>query len=154
NIPLALRIRGPLDLESLERALSGVVDRHEALRTVFIERDGVPLQCVLASHLARVDLRRERIAAAELLQRLAEGAAVQIELNAHIPFVASLFEIAPDDQVLLCVFHHIAADGWSMGPFGRDLAKLYAAHAAGTQRRDAALAVQYADYTLWQREVL
>ncbi|MEU4887761.1 amino acid adenylation domain-containing protein [Streptomyces xinghaiensis] len=146
NIPVAVRLRGTLDVETLHTALKRVVARHESLRTVFPESDGQPHQRVLAE--AEVALTSRRVGAAELPDALAAEAARGFHLTSEPPLRAALFTVEPDDHVLLVVVHHIAGDGWSLAPLLRDL------EAAYRKRGLPELPVQYADYALWQRRVL
>ncbi|MFE7532577.1 condensation domain-containing protein, partial [Kitasatospora sp. NPDC057542] len=154
HIPLALQLTGTLDRASLEEALADVVARHESLRTVFPEVDGVPCQRVLDSAEARPRARLTAVSRAELPDRMAEFARKPFDLAAEPPLRAELFAVAPDEHVLLLVMHHIAGDGWSTGPLARDLAEAYAARSEGRTPTWADLPVQYTDYTLWQRDLL
>jgi amino acid adenylation domain-containing protein len=159
NIPAVLRLRGTLDPAALAAAWADVVSRHEVLRTVFPAADGVPEQVVLpaAGALARgaalVTANRadDGMPAREAAAGLA-GAG--FDLEAEPPVRARLIPAGPDEHVLVLVVHHIAADGWSMAPLARDLSVAYAARLAGEAPGWAELPVQYADYALWQREVL
>ncbi|MEU4768131.1 amino acid adenylation domain-containing protein [Actinosynnema sp. NPDC023794] len=152
NMPLALRLEGDLDDRALAEALADVVIRHESLRTVFPDVDGEPHQLVLDP--VRPDLSVVPTAAAELAEALRVAAAVPFDLAVDPPLRVRLFRLAPDDHVLLVVLHHIAGDGWSMGPLARDLSLAYGARSRETAPDWPDLPVQYADYTLWQRETL
>ncbi|WP_230091983.1 non-ribosomal peptide synthetase [Streptomyces olivaceus] len=154
NMPLAWRLTGPLDLPALEAALGDVVDRHETLRTVFPAADGTPHQRVLETARARPGLPVTPADAATLPELLARAAARGFDLAAAPPLRAEVFSISADEHVLLLVMHHIAGDGWSLGPLAADLATAYAARRRGEEPRWSPLPVQYADYTLWQRELL
>ncbi|OBI46130.1 non-ribosomal peptide synthetase [Mycobacterium colombiense] len=154
NMAVALGLSGRLDVDSLSAALADVVARHESLRTVFPHSDGVPYQEVVAAESA--DFGWEVVdAAAWSPARLDEavGAAARhtFELETHIPLFAKLFRVTEDEHVLVATVHHIAADGWSVTPLVSDLGAAYAARCAGRAPGWAALPVQYADYTLWQR---
>ncbi|MBS2537007.1 amino acid adenylation domain-containing protein, partial [Catenulispora sp. NF23] len=147
-----LRLYGDLDEPALRTALDGLVERHEALRTTFSERDGHPRQVVHRPRrveLAVDDLAGESPAALDaLLERLA---ATPFDLATGPLFRARLVRSAPEEHVLILAMHHIATDGWSMGVLGRDLGELYAA-ACERRRPDLpAPPVRYTDYAAWQR---
>ncbi|MFE7404365.1 amino acid adenylation domain-containing protein, partial [Streptomyces sp. NPDC057557] len=154
HIPLTLRLTGTLDTAALNEALADVVARHESLRTVFPEVDGVPCQRVLDPGATRPRVRLTEVSEAELPERLAEFARQPFDLAVELPLRAELFALAPQEHVLLVVMHHIAGDGWSTGPLARDLAAAYAARHDGRTPSWPVLPVQYADYTLWQRDLL
>ncbi|MEW1866543.1 amino acid adenylation domain-containing protein, partial [Streptomyces sp. NPDC088194] len=154
NMPLAWRLSGPLDPAALEAALGDLVDRHETLRTVFPAVDGVPHQQVLAAGQARPGLSVTPADEKSLPRLLTSAAARGFDLAAEPPLRAEVFEVSADEHVLLLVMHHIAGDGWSLGPLAADLATAYAARHLGGEPQWAPLPVQYADYTLWQRELL
>ncbi|WP_337661786.1 non-ribosomal peptide synthetase [Actinoalloteichus sp. AHMU CJ021] len=154
NIPFALRLRGALDEEALGAALRDVVARHEALRTVFPEVDGQPEQRVLPVDEARPRLSVEAVSEAELPAVLAAEAGTGFDLTRELPLRARLFGVGERQWVLSVVLHHIAGDGWSMGPLAQDLTRAYAARTSGHAPDWEPLPVQYADYTLWQRELL
>ncbi|WP_033826206.1 condensation domain-containing protein, partial [Kitasatospora sp. MBT63] len=149
NIPVGLRLTGAVDVTALHAALRDVVGRHESLRTVFPDADGVPYQRVVP--LAEVGELLEVVRGEE---GLAAAAAHPFDVTADLPLRAWLFETGAEESVLLIVLHHIAADGWSLAPFARDLGRAYTARAAGEAPGWGELEVQYADYTLWQRELL
>ncbi|MFI8962716.1 amino acid adenylation domain-containing protein [Streptomyces sp. NPDC053493] len=154
NLPLALRLTGPLDPDALESALGDLVARHEILRTLIGEQDGEPRQRILPAAEARVTLDRRPAAPADPAAALAECAAIPFDLAAELPVRAHLFPLAADEHLLVLVLHHIAGDGWSMDPLLRDLAAAYAARCDGSAPEWQPLPVQYADYALWQRELL
>lgn len=154
NIPLALRLEGDLDTESLRLALADVVARHESLRTIFPQHDGIAYQHILPPEQATPLLQEARVAEHELEARLADAASLGIRLEREIPLRAWLFHTADRSHVLLLVLHHIAGDGWSTGPLARDLALAYQARRRGETPSFPGLPVQYADYALWQRDLL
>ncbi|MFY1634817.1 non-ribosomal peptide synthase/polyketide synthase [Solwaraspora sp. WMMB335] len=149
NMPLTLRLSGPLDVPALQAALTDVVGRHEALRTVFAEHDGQAYQRILDP--VEIELPVHDAASDEALQAAARH---RFDLAGEIPLRVSLYAAGPGEWVLMLVLHHIVADGWSLRPLARDLATAYAARAAGRAPDWAPLPVQYADYTLWHRELL
>jgi amino acid adenylation domain-containing protein len=156
NVPVSLRLGGPLAVPALGAACGEVVRRHEALRTVFREVDGRPRQEVVDPR--PVPLPVLDLAGLPTGSREAEAARLA-RAEARRPFDLgrgpllrlALLRLAPGDHRLLGVFHHIAADGWSMGIFLRETADLYRAALTGEPSRLPPLLVQYADFTLWQR---
>ncbi|TDC62115.1 condensation domain-containing protein, partial [Streptomyces hainanensis] len=154
NIPLALRLSGPLDREAVEHAVNDVIARHESLRTVFPETDGTPRQRVLDPARARTAVPVSTTTEARLVDDLGAAARHRFALATEIPLRARLFALDDTEHVLLLLMHHIAGDGWSAAPLARDLARAYEARCAGRAPDWAALPAQYADYTLWQRRLL
>ncbi|MFI7237653.1 amino acid adenylation domain-containing protein [Streptomyces cyaneofuscatus] len=154
NVPLVLRLDGPLDAEALESALADVVERHESLRTVFPETDGLARQLVLDAAGADLDLTPLDIDPAHLDELLTAEVAHPFDVAAEIPVRARLVRLGAEAHVLVLVIHHIAGDGWSLAPLARDLGEAYRARAQGEEPAWTEPAVQYADYTLWQRALL
>ncbi|MFI5714246.1 amino acid adenylation domain-containing protein [Nocardia sp. NPDC051750] len=154
NIPVAVRLTGDLDVAALRAAVNDVIARHETLRTVYPAHDGRPYQKVLPVGQALRDLTPVPVPAAELPARVAEAVTAGFDVTTEIPLRAALFHSAADEYVLVVVVHHISTDGWSIGPLTRDVMAAYAARSAGTVPGWAPLPVQYADYSIWQREVL
>jgi amino acid adenylation domain-containing protein len=159
NLPFGLRLRGALDVDALERSLGEIVRRHEALRTVFAERDGTPRQVIApfgGFTLPVEDLSGLGAADREAAvgRRAGEEAGRVFDLSAGPLFRAALLRVGAEDHVLLLSMHHAVSDGWSMGVLYRELAALYEAYREGGESPLPELAVQYADYAAWQREQL
>ncbi|MET7410708.1 condensation domain-containing protein, partial [Streptomyces parvulus] len=133
NIPLALRLRGELDRDALRAALGDVVGRHESLRTVFPESEGVPCQQVLSPEAAVPHLAVHLTAEAGLPDALESAARYAFDLATETPLRADLFELSAQEYVLLLVVHHIAGDGWSLGPLASDLTRAYTARVEGRE---------------------
>ncbi|MFE5723449.1 amino acid adenylation domain-containing protein, partial [Streptomyces erythrochromogenes] len=154
NLPLALRLTGPLDPDALELALGDLVARHEILRTLITDRDGEPRQRIVPPAEARIPFDRRTTPPADPAAALAECSATPFDLAAELPVRAHLFPLPADEHLFVLVLHHIAGDGWSMDPLLRDLAAAYTARRDGSAPEWQPLPVQYADYALWQRELL
>ncbi|MCT9089659.1 amino acid adenylation domain-containing protein [Streptomyces sp. ASQP_92] len=155
NIPFAVRLDGPLDTQALRHALHDVVGRHAALRTVFPEDENGPRQHITAPDDVSLPFTEETIGASQLPDRIGAAATEPIDIEHCLPLRATLLRLAEDAHVLVLVIHHIAADGTSLAPLGRDLATAYRARAeARTAPSWPELPVDYADYTLWQRDLL
>ncbi|HEX8319063.1 amino acid adenylation domain-containing protein [Longimicrobium sp.] len=156
HIPVRQRLRGEVDRAALRRALDRILARHEALRTVFAEVDGAPVQRIVPAEespfpLKEHDLRGRAQGPAELHRLMAEEAGTPFDLERGPLIRGRLVQIGEDDYVLLITMHHIASDGWSVGVFTRELGALYGAFRAGRPDPLPPLAVQYADYAAWQR---
>ncbi|HEX8149647.1 MAG TPA: amino acid adenylation domain-containing protein, partial [Pyrinomonadaceae bacterium] len=159
NIPTPMRFVGRLDVTLLERVLTEIVRRHESLRTRFAADGGEPVQIVeppcpvtLAvtdiGHLAEDEREAE-------VRRLANQDAQQpFDLSQAPLWRARVVRISERDQVLLLTMHHIITDAWSLSVLLREIVQLYKAFAAGRPSPLAELEIQYADYSVWQREWL
>ncbi|MCA1191391.1 non-ribosomal peptide synthetase [Saccharopolyspora sp. 6V] len=152
NIPAALRLSGRLDRDALREALCDVVARHEPLRTVFGEDDEGPYQVVREDATVALDV--VNTTEAELEDRLTDAVRHRFDLAAEPPLRALLFAVDSGDHVLLLLLHHICGDGWSMPLLRRDLSVAYDARREHVSPQWTPLPVQYADYALWQRDIL
>ncbi|KPZ05811.1 Non-ribosomal peptide synthetase [Pseudomonas tremae] len=159
NVPSAVTLRGSLDVGALEKALNGLIVRHEILRTTFCSVDGEPRQVIhpaITLLLPVTDLRHLTPAERE------EHVGNAVERDARTPFDlasgpllrASLLRLADDEYLWLYSVHHIIADGWSMGVIAQEIATLYADFLLRQPSSLAPLAVQYADYACWQQQRL
>ena len=157
NVTSLMRFRGHLDIDALERTLSEIMRRHESLRTVFVKDDVGPRQHILPAE----PLRLIQHDVSHQVDDMRESAAIALaKADATAPFDlekgpvlrATLIRITADEAMLLLSAHHIAVDGWSFGVVYGELTKLYAAYLAGQPSPLPELAIQYADYTLWQLE--
>ncbi|MGD3113001.1 amino acid adenylation domain-containing protein, partial [Streptomyces sp. YGL11-2] len=154
NIPLVLRLDGPLDVDALGAALGDLVERHETLRTVYPVTDGVARQLVLDACAVDLAPRPQDVVPAELDRVLTDSVSCAFDVATDVPVRVRLLRLSAEAHVLVLVVHHIAADGWSLAPLGRDLGVAYRARVVGMAPDWSPLPVQYADYTLWQRRML
>jgi hypothetical protein len=160
NSPVALRLSGQLNIEALQETLSEIIRRHEVLRTSFPALAGKPVQVIAPtvhfslpvrdlSQLEEFERERQVIALAQ------QEAARPFDLSSGLPLLRSyLLKLQDEEYVMLFTMHHIASDGWSIGVLLREVAALYEAY---SQRRSSPLpdlAIQYADFAVWQRESL
>ncbi|HLS79683.1 MAG TPA: amino acid adenylation domain-containing protein, partial [Nocardia sp.] len=164
NLPIAIRMTGELDVAALRLALADVVRRHESLRTRYPEHGGTPVQVVVPAEQIDIELRPVRVAAERLAETVAEFVGTGFDVAEEVPLRSRLFAVTaantqeaaaePAEHVLVVVVHHIAADGFSMGPLTRDVMTAYTARTQDSVPGWAPLPVQYADFALWQRETL
>ncbi|QSQ18814.1 non-ribosomal peptide synthase/polyketide synthase [Pyxidicoccus parkwayensis] len=159
NMPAFVRLEGSLDVAALQRGLTELVQRHEALRTVFTQRNGQPLQIILPPTtlvLNTVDLSSlaPETTREALEQQLRAEALRPFNLSTGPLIRAGLWKVSPSEHVLALNMHHIVSDGWSMGVLVREVAALYDAFSQGRPSPLPALPLQYADYAVWQRKWL
>ena len=154
NVPFAWQLHGRLDTAALADALNDVVTRHESLRTVFPVVDGDPYQHVIPAGQAAVPVTVAVARRDELDRLIAQAVHHEFDVATELPVRAWLFTLGPAEHVLVLLTHHIASDGWSMQVLMADLVTAYAARRDGRAPEWAPLPVQYADYTLWQRDLL
>ncbi|NMO19519.1 non-ribosomal peptide synthetase, partial [Pyxidicoccus fallax] len=155
SVPSAVRLSGELNVEALRRALQSLVDRHEALRTTFVEQDGRVLQHTVPSlevALPVVDVHDG--GETEAWRRLHADARQPFDLEKGPLLRAVLYRQTEREHLLLLNLHHIVSDGWTMGVLVRELGVLYPALAAGQPVALPPLPLQYADFAAWQRDFL
>src|SRR6185369_13671715 len=152
NTARGVRLRGALDIAALERALSELIRRHEALRTTFRDLHGEPVQVIGNAEPFTIIVEEP--------SGLPEAALIREEVQRPFnlstgPLIrARLLRLSPEDHVLLLSMHHIVSDGWSMGVLVREVATLYETYAIGDESPLKELSLQYGDYAVWQREWL
>ena len=151
NVPLAVRLRGVVDLAALQSAVTGLVTRHEVLRTTFASREDMMVQVIHSPREVAVRVREFPGQPDAAWAALLADANVPFDLRSGPVIRVALYRIATDEQLLLLTLHHVAADGWSVGVLQRELEEGYAAAVAGRAPTLAPLPVQYADYALWQQ---
>ncbi|MFF8919566.1 condensation domain-containing protein, partial [Streptomyces sp. NPDC015032] len=155
NVALGVRLTGTLDVAAMGQAVRDVVARHESLRTLIVDdAAGVPFQQVVPADAALLDVPVIAVDPGEIDSAAADAAAHLFDLATEIPVRAQVLRCGVEDHVLVLVIHHIASDGESMGPLARDLATAYTARTEGQAPAWPDLPVQYADYTVWQQELL
>ncbi|MFK3979740.1 amino acid adenylation domain-containing protein [Micromonospora sp. NPDC050397] len=154
NFPLVARLRGALDETAFTAAIRDVLLRHEALRTLIVEHDGLPTQRVVPPAEAHPVVRVVAVDRADLADVVRAAATRPFDLATELPLRVTIARLTPDEHVVIFLLHHITTDEWSDGPFLRDLGTAYAARRVGAAPDWSPLPVQYADYTLWQRDLL
>nr|QEO74808.1 condensation domain-containing protein [uncultured bacterium] len=156
NIFTGLRLTGRLDVSALQRAITEVVRRHEAVRSVFAAGDGEPVQIVMpppeSFPLELIDLSSSPIDPGDRARQLVvEEASRPFDLANGPLLRVTLVRLAPEEHLALLTMHHIASDGWSMGILVREITTLYAAFLESRPSPLPDLQIQYADFAVWQR---
>ncbi|MGU2554168.1 pyoverdine non-ribosomal peptide synthetase PvdD [Pseudomonas aeruginosa] len=149
HIPSALRLRGRLDVDALQRSFDSLVARHETLRTRFRLEGGRSYQQVQPA--VSISIEREQFGEEGLIERIQAIVVQPFDLERGPLLRVNLLQLAEDDHVLVLVQHHIVSDGWSMQVMVEELVQLYAGYSQGLDVVLPALPIQYADYALWQR---
>ncbi|HJT26684.1 MAG TPA: condensation domain-containing protein, partial [Pyrinomonadaceae bacterium] len=160
NVPTAVRLTGQLNTGALEKTLTEIIRRHEVLRTSFSEMNGRPVQVIQPasnftlpvldlSHLNAVECE------AEVIRLSGEETRQAFDLSGERPLLrATLLKLGTQEHVVLVTMHHIVSDGWSVGVLLKEVAALYEAYSQGKSSPLPELAIQYADYAIWQRDWL
>jgi len=153
----ALRLRGSLHIEALQRAVQEIVRRHEVLRTNYQAIDGSPVRVILPElNLKMPIINLQQLPPEEQLSEVQSLGNQEIQQPfdlAHDPLLrVTLLQLATDDYVLLLTMHHIISDGWSTSVFGHELEVLYRAYVQGKPSPLPQLSLQYADFASWQRQ--
>ncbi|MUZ75260.1 amino acid adenylation domain-containing protein [Agrobacterium vitis] len=156
NLPCAVLVEGTLDFETLSRCVRLLFDRHEALRTIFFDEQGMPGQRIVDVPEVALELEEvsgstldERLSAARL--RLNQWCSQPFDLRSEIPFRVGLFRLDETSHILTMVMHHIVSDAWSINVLLRDLWTSYAAFAAREEPALPPLTMCYSDFAEWQR---
>ncbi|MCU7493270.1 MAG: amino acid adenylation domain-containing protein [Ignavibacteria bacterium] len=159
NIPSAMRIKGKFDIPVFKKVLGEIVRRHEALRTNFLSLEGKPVQVISKSvdvPFLVLDLKKmpEEEKELEIKRILKEKARCSFDLLKDPLLKVTVLELGPVDHVVIVVMHHIISDGWSMGLFVQEISTLYNAFSLGIPSPMPELTIQYADFSMWQKEFM
>ncbi|MEV6140708.1 AMP-binding protein, partial [Nocardia sp. NPDC051990] len=157
NMPIAIRLRGEVDVAALRLAMVDVLRRHESLRTRYPDHDGMLIQLIESADDVDHELTPVPVLPSQLIATVTEFVAEGFDVSAQVPVRARLFRAVGGEEseyVLAVVVHHIVADGFSMTPLARDVTTAYTARIRGEVPSWTPLPVQYADYALWQRATL
>jgi amino acid adenylation domain-containing protein len=156
NITIALTIDGPLRREVLERSLKALVERHESLRTRFLQKEGVPYAVIEDAHDWQAEFIDYSFLPPDMQQdevlRFAQGAARNpFSLDRGSLFRATLLRESPDQHVIVLVMHHIISDGWSLGVLAKELGSIYESLARGREDPLEPLQFQFRDFVAWEQ---
>ncbi|WP_020104823.1 non-ribosomal peptide synthetase [Nocardia sp. 348MFTsu5.1] len=154
NVPVFWSHPDPVDELVLAQALADVVARHEVLRTVYPEVDGEPVQLIKPAGSVTVPVDSIEVGEADVVATVVSAVSYAFELDREMPIRATVLKTGGGTDVVLLLLHHIATDEWSAAPLQRDLTEAYRARLAGARPDWTPLPLQYADYVLWQRDLL
>ncbi|HDX9649186.1 TPA: amino acid adenylation domain-containing protein, partial [Bacillus cereus] len=144
NIPFAMKIKGDLDVQQLEKAFHKLIERHEALRTSFVMVDGEPVQKIEKDIDFQVMYREM---GTNKLDDMINEFVKPFDLEKAPLLRVEIIHVTDDEHVMVLDMHHIISDGVSMGIFTQELAELY------NGKELSPLSIQYKDYSVWQREL-
>nr|WP_202487209.1 non-ribosomal peptide synthetase [Streptomyces sp. SID8354] len=156
-VPGAISVEGPLDIGLLRAAVAEIVQRHEALRTTFQPRDGVPVQVVhhhVAVDVPETDLSGPQYTGADHQKWIDDALAEPFDIGSGPLVRVRLLRTGPERSVLAVAMHHLVSDRWSIAVFLNELSELYEGFAAGLPASLPELAVQYGDFASWQHQQL
>lgn len=157
NMPFHRELNGNYDLESFEKAIRSVIDKHEILRTVFISLDsGEVRQRVLSNEEIDFNIRyidcSQKVNALEYIETYIKNDSYKPFDLAHGPLLrASLLKASDSKYILYFNMHHIISDGWSLNVLAKDILEYYEAYVQGQDITIAPLKIQYKDYASWQK---
>ncbi len=157
NMPAAVKITGVLNITALEQALLEIIQRHEVLRSQFVNQQGQPkvwIREIDEFNLEWIDLSTQSSLSTLMTEYARKEANKAFDLEKDLLLRACLLKCADDQHVLLLTMHHIISDGWSVGIFIREVNQLYEAFSLGKDSPLAALEIQYLDFAEWQRDYL
>ncbi|OXB23750.1 hypothetical protein B0A80_09825 [Flavobacterium tructae] len=151
HMPTVLTLKGTLNTDYLSQALKTIVERHEALRTIFIEKEGVAYQVVQSSDRWELNVVS---GVADYKEFTAEEINKPFDLSKDYMLRATIIKVSDAEHILVLVRHHIATDGWSESIIVKEFKELYASYATGKEANLPVLNFQYTDYSVWQRTEL
>ncbi|MCL8537181.1 amino acid adenylation domain-containing protein [Chryseobacterium gallinarum] len=151
HVPMFFDIRGNLDIILLEKSFNTIINRHEILRTVFFDIDGIPYQKLLPKDCWNLDF--QEVDDHEIPSVIDDEVHKAFDLSKGYLIRATVLKIGKDQFRLLIVQHHIVTDGWSNPIFINELVEIYKSFKAGTAPDLAELSIQYADYSIWQKNL-
>ncbi len=157
HMPAVFRFKGNLNTEALAKSIKKILERHQVLRTVFVENKGEVSQKVIESERWNLNFN-----SGELFRQDTSELEKYINTLVHKPFDlskdfmlrATLIELGKEEFVLVAVMHHIASDGWSRSILVKEIVDLYASFDKGTVSQLPDMKLQYVDYAVWQRNYL
>jgi amino acid adenylation domain-containing protein len=159
NNPASVLLTGPLNIVALERSLNAIITRHEVLRTVFKIQEGEPVQEIQAEMPIRLEIRdisqlSPDAQAIKAHKMIFEDAQKPFDLTQGPLWRTTLLILAPAQHRVVLTMHHAVSDAWSLGILVQEIAALYAEFSSGKSGSLKPLAIQYADYAVWQRQRL
>ena len=154
NMPFAARVHGRLELRVLEVAARDLLERHEALRTMYPDSATGPYQKIHRAEEIRLDVDVVETDIAGADEGLREMSLTGFDVTREPMLRIRLFQLAPEEFRFVLVLHHISGDGWSVAVLAADILHAYASRVAGKKPSWTPLPVQYADFSVWQNQLI